>query len=106
MPLVGLGALLRLAGEGRRRSAIGMAMAGFGLLSVLLMWPLATPLTRWLQQRLRAREDDEAQPRHLDDNVLAVARDLAVAASLRCGHRSLRRTPAERAVPPSERELD
>ncbi|MDP1693125.1 MAG: Na/Pi symporter [Burkholderiaceae bacterium] len=44
----------------------------FNLLGVLLMWPLAAPLTRWLQQRLRAREDDEAQPRHLDDNVLAV----------------------------------
>ncbi|MDP1693124.1 MAG: Na/Pi symporter [Burkholderiaceae bacterium] len=32
MPLVGLGALLRLTGEGRRRSAIGTAVAGFGLL--------------------------------------------------------------------------
>ncbi|MDZ4130454.1 MAG: Na/Pi symporter, partial [Hydrogenophaga sp.] len=32
MPLVGLGALLRLTGEGRRSGAIGTALAGFGLL--------------------------------------------------------------------------
>lgn len=45
---------------------------GFNLLGVALMWPVADRLTAWLQQRFRAREDDEAQPRHLDDNVQAV----------------------------------
>lgn len=44
----------------------------FNVLGVLLMWPLAAPLTRWLQARFRAREDDEAQTRYLDDNVLQV----------------------------------
>lgn len=44
----------------------------FNLLGVLLVWPLAEPLTRWLLRRFRAREEDEAQPRFLDDNVLAV----------------------------------
>jgi phosphate:Na+ symporter len=44
----------------------------FNLLGVLLMWPLADSLTRWLLQRFRAREEDEAKPRFLDDNVLAV----------------------------------
>jgi len=44
----------------------------FNVLGVLLMWPLAERLTRWLLQRFRAREEDEAQPRYLDDNVLAV----------------------------------
>jgi phosphate:Na+ symporter len=44
----------------------------FNILGVLLMWPLADRLTRWLQQRFRAREEDEARPRFLDDNVLAV----------------------------------
>jgi phosphate:Na+ symporter len=44
----------------------------FNVLGVLLMWPLAGALTRWLQQRFREREDDEAQPRFLDDTVLAV----------------------------------
>lgn len=44
----------------------------FNLLGVLLMWPLADRLTHWLLQRFRAREEDEAKPRFLDDNVLAV----------------------------------
>lgn len=44
----------------------------FNLLGVLLMWPLADRLTHWLLQRFRAREEDEALPRFLDDNVLAV----------------------------------
>ncbi len=44
----------------------------FNLLGVLLMWPLAARLTRWLQQRFRAREEDEAQPQFLDVTVLAV----------------------------------
>ena len=44
----------------------------FNVLGVLLMWPLAGALTRWLQQRFRAAEEDEAQPQHLDDTVLAV----------------------------------
>jgi phosphate:Na+ symporter len=44
----------------------------FNVLGVLLMWPLADRLTRWLLQRFRAREEDEAQPKYLDDNVLAV----------------------------------
>ncbi len=44
----------------------------FNLLGVLLMWPLAARLTHWLQQRFRAREEDEAQPQFLDDTVLAV----------------------------------
>jgi phosphate:Na+ symporter len=65
----------------------------FNLLGVLLMWPMAGPLTRWLQQRFRAREEDEAQPRHLDDTVLAVPA-LAVAALeqevARIGHVAVR----------------
>lgn len=44
----------------------------FNLLGVALMWPMADRLTAGLQRRFRAREDDEAQPRYLDDNVQAV----------------------------------
>lgn len=44
----------------------------FNVLGVVLMWPLADQLTRWLQRRFRAREEDESQPQHLDDTVLAV----------------------------------
>jgi len=44
----------------------------FNVLGVVLIWPLSGALTRWLQQRFRARDEDETQPRHLDANVLAV----------------------------------
>ncbi len=66
----------------RAQQAIGMAddpailvalfHTVFNLLGVVLMWPLAGGLTRWLQQRFRAREEDEAQLQFLDDNVLTV----------------------------------
>jgi phosphate:Na+ symporter len=65
----------------------------FNVLGVLLMWPLAARLTRWLQQRFRAREEDEAQPRHLDDNALAVpalAVEALVQEVARIGHAAVR----------------
>ena len=84
--LTGVVALLllpRLIGAlGQSREALGLPPdpaaklalfhTTFNLLGVLLMWPLAAWLTRWLQQRFRAHEEDEAQPQFLDDNVLAV----------------------------------
>lgn len=65
----------------------------FNVLGVLLMWPLAAPLTRWLKARFRAREDDEAQPQFLDDNVLQVpslAVDALTREVARIGHVALR----------------
>jgi len=53
-------------------SKLALFHTTFNLLGVLLMWPVADRLTRWLTGRFRAREDDLAQPRFLDDNVLAV----------------------------------
>ncbi|WP_119290333.1 Na/Pi cotransporter family protein [Azohydromonas sediminis] len=44
----------------------------FNVLGVLLMWPLAGVLTRWLLARFRTIEEDEARPRYLDDNALQV----------------------------------
>ncbi|MCP5272875.1 MAG: Na/Pi cotransporter family protein [Burkholderiaceae bacterium] len=44
----------------------------FNVFGVLLMWPLATPLTHWLQRRFRSAEEDESRPRFLDENVLPV----------------------------------
>ena len=44
----------------------------FNLLGVLLIWPLATPLTQFLEARFQGAEDDQAQPRFIDKNVLAV----------------------------------
>lgn len=71
-----------VAALSRAQQAMGMANepalrlalfhSVFNLLGVLLMWPLAARLTRWLQRRFRAREEDEAQAQYLDDNVLAV----------------------------------
>jgi phosphate:Na+ symporter len=44
----------------------------FNVLGVLLMLPLAAPLTRFLERRFRAQADDDSRPQFLDDNVLAV----------------------------------
>ncbi len=53
-------------------STLALFHSIFNLLGVALMWPLAERLTRWLLQRFRTQEEDEARPRHLDDNVLQV----------------------------------
>lgn len=65
----------------------------FNVMGVLLMWPMAGHLAAWLQQRFRAREADEAQPRHLDDTVLAVpslAMDALEREVDRMGHAAVR----------------
>lgn len=67
----------------------------FNLIGVLLMWPLTGGLTRWLQQRFRAREEDEGQPQFLDDTVLAVptlALDALTREVARAGQVALRMT--------------
>lgn len=43
----------------------------FNLLGLVLMWPLARPLVRWLEGRFTAGETPQ-RPRHLDANLLAV----------------------------------
>lgn len=68
--LAGLARLLALPIDAAVQLALFHTL--FNLLGVLLVWPLAAPLTRWLQQRFVAREEDEAKPRFLDDNVMAV----------------------------------
>jgi phosphate:Na+ symporter len=44
----------------------------FNLLGVALIWPLAGWLTGFLLARFKSAEEDEARPRYLDKNVLAV----------------------------------
>ncbi len=69
----------------------------FNILGVLLMWPLASPLTRWLQARFKRREDDEAQVQYLDDNVLpvpALAVEALVREVARVGHVAIRMASA------------
>ncbi len=44
----------------------------FNVLGVILIWPLAARLTRFLESRFRAAEEDDARPRYIDRTVLAV----------------------------------
>jgi len=44
----------------------------FNLLGVALIWPIAGRMAHFLEQRFRAAEEDEARPRYLDNNVVAV----------------------------------
>jgi phosphate:Na+ symporter len=68
--IAALQALLGLPADPAAKLALFHSV--FNVLGVLLMWPVASRLTRWLLTRFRAPEDDEATPRYLDDNVLAV----------------------------------
>lgn len=72
--LVGALALVRATIDPAPGPAFTLAVfhSTFNLLGVLLMWPLAERLTRHLQRRFRVREEDEGQPRFLDDTALAV----------------------------------
>jgi phosphate:Na+ symporter len=77
----------------------------FNLMGVMLMMPLVGRLTHWLQQRFRAREEDEAQPRYLDNAVLPVP-ELALHAlsqeTARTGSMAIRITRAALAQHTSE----
>jgi phosphate:Na+ symporter len=42
----------------------------FNTLGVILMWPVTGRLVEFLERRFRSREEDEAQPRYLDRNVV------------------------------------
>lgn len=44
----------------------------FNVLGVLLIWPLTRPLTTYLEARFKSADEDEAQPRFIDQTVLAV----------------------------------
>lgn len=44
----------------------------FNVLGVLLIWPIAARMTRFLEARFKSAEEDEGRPRYLDKTVLAV----------------------------------
>lgn len=52
---------------------------GFNALGVLLMWPLATVMTRFLEQRFVTKDDQAAKPEFLDRTSLPVPRMAAQA---------------------------
>jgi len=53
-------------------TSLALFHTAFNILGVLLMWPLASPLTRFLSTRFVGDEEAEVEPVHLDANVLAV----------------------------------
>ena len=44
----------------------------FNLLGVVLIWPVADRMARYLETLFRKTEDDEARPRYLDKNIASV----------------------------------
>ena len=53
-------------------ATLAMFHTVFNILGVLLMWPLVGHLSRFLEQRFRTAEEDEARPHYLDANVAEV----------------------------------
>ena len=59
-------------GDGNPVTQVVIFHSAFNALGVLLMWPLSTPLVRFLQARFQTVEEDEMRPRYLDLNVASV----------------------------------
>jgi phosphate:Na+ symporter len=53
-------------------AALALFHTVFNVLGVLVIWPLAPALARFLQARFRTVEEDEAQPRYLDQTTLQI----------------------------------
>jgi phosphate:Na+ symporter len=58
--------------ESTPAAALALFHTIFNVLGVVLIWPLAPAFARFLQARFRTAEEDEAQPRYLDQTVLQV----------------------------------
>jgi phosphate:Na+ symporter len=58
--------------ESTPAAALALFHTAFNVLGVMLIWPLTPSLARFLQARFRTAEEDEAQPRYLDPNVMQV----------------------------------
>ncbi len=101
--IVALGAALHL--DTAPAATLALFHSVFNVLGVLLMWPLADRLADFLGRRFRSAEEDEARPRHLDDNAVAVPA-LALAALTqeirRMGAISVRMSGNALATPPRE----
>jgi len=51
---------------------IALFHTSFNLLGVVLIWPVADRMARYLETLFRKTEDDEARPRYLDKNIASV----------------------------------
>ena len=68
-----------LAGGGQAAPLLALFHTLFNVLGVMLMLPLARPLSRWLERLFHSQEEDIAKPHYLDRTVLATP-TLALAA--------------------------
>ncbi len=103
--VVTMGWLANLLGLGRSMAVeLALFHTTFNLMGVVLMWPLTARLTTFLQKRFRTQEEDEARPRYLDTNVLAVptlAMDALERELRRLGVLALRMVAGAIAQPPA-----
>ena len=107
---------VHFVGDGNPVTQLVIFHTGFNALGVLLMWPLSTPLVRFLQGRFQTVEEDELRPRYLDMNVAtvpalalqALRRELARMGhlALQLAHEATQLNPTHlpRTVPPPQAE--
>ncbi|MDA1183321.1 MAG: Na/Pi symporter [Acidobacteria bacterium] len=90
VPLLQLLATVRSTLGAGDESAVTLAIfhTVFNIVGVLLMWPLAAPVSRWVSTRFTSGEGLVGQPRYLDDSALAVPETGARAAALEMGRAS------------------
>ncbi|HRF29419.1 MAG TPA: Na/Pi symporter, partial [Azonexus sp.] len=68
-----LGSVRELLGlDSAPAAKLALFHTAFNILGVLLIWPLADWLTKFLLGRFRSAEEDAAKPRYLDKTILAV----------------------------------
>jgi phosphate:Na+ symporter len=72
--LVDFLALLRdgLGMEAAPAAELALFHTVFNIMGVILIWPIADRVTRFLEARFKTAEEDEGKPRHLDKTVQAV----------------------------------
>ncbi|MFC1536663.1 Na/Pi cotransporter family protein [Pseudomonadota bacterium] len=56
--------------EGGPATFLALFHTIFNLLGIALMWPITGKLVRYLKQRFKAAEEDEARPKYLDKTLL------------------------------------
>lgn len=76
--------LLETTTDGGENTAVLLALyhTAFNVVGVLLMWPIAGKLERWLLKRFHTVDEDEGKPKHLDSNTMSVPSTALVAVML------------------------
>tara|TARA_R110002110_G_scaffold414951_1_gene646733 strand:+ start:24425 stop:26119 length:1695 start_codon:yes stop_codon:yes gene_type:complete len=73
-PMLWLGSTLQNFLGLNTSAAVSLALfhSVFNIVGVILMWPISSTLVAFLTKRFRSREEEQAQPRYLDKNVLTM----------------------------------